>query len=331
MSVRATSAGLLFITLCALGCAHPAPTAAGRAATAQGPRWERELMVWRADEEKARTWREDPRLQGRFHAEEPDDIQVVFLGPESDERQVPEVMWVTVIAHDTASDTFLGILLNSPHHLKDVQEGDNVLFRAANQDIGRQLALVALAPGPSRLGWPHAAPGSFLETLTRGVRHYRQGRFGHHPPGIQACIDTLGPVLEPAAQDVPADQRQLGHFVLARCLAEKYETLRAVRHFEEALRLDPKDAHARMGLLAELSLLAHLPREKLESGAEAEWEQRYLAQVAETRKLLQGSSTLRMLDILFSEEQLEADPAQDSQLREKRHRVGAGPFRYKVR
>jgi hypothetical protein len=337
MSIRATCSPLLLAALCAVGCAH----SADKTSAAQGPQWERELVVWQQEEVDARTWREDARLKGRFHPKEKDDIQVVFLGPAGEGSPPPEVMWVTIIAHDKARDTFLGVLLNSPNDLKDVQEGDNVLFHGTPRRderllnlaraLGQSELLMALAPGPSRLGWPRAAPGSYLETLIRGIRHYRQGRFGHVPAGIKACIDTLGPVLEPAAQDVPVDQRQLGHFVLARCLAEQYETLRAVQHFEQALHLNPKEVHARMGLLAELSLLAHLPQEKLPSGTEAQWEQRYLAEVAEARKHIQNVHALRLLDMLFNKQMIEEDPAEDPKAQEKRLRVGVGPFRYKAR
>ncbi|AKQ65039.1 hypothetical protein A176_001951 [Myxococcus hansupus] len=285
-------------------------------------------MVW-AEEDAVRiaAWRGHPRMEGRFHEEAADDIQAFFQHPESNDPMHNEVMWVTVIAHDAASDSFLGILLNAPRHLKDVQEGDNVVIHLPAE---AELPFARDA-GKGRLGWPVAAAGSFSETLIRGVRSYRQGRFGHHPPGIQACIETLGPVLEPAPQSEPANLRALGHFVLARCLAEQYETVRAIHHFEQVLRLTPEDEYARLGLLAELSLLAHMRQDALPSGTEQEWESRYLAQVAVARERLQNRQALELLDVIFSQQEIESGDELTPEQLEKRRRVGAGAFRYKAR
>ncbi len=327
MCLRLVTAGLLSALLSAVGCAHT-KSSAGEASQPAGSPWDREWVVW-AEEDAARSavWREHPRMEGRFHEQYPDDIQVFFQHPESEDPMHNEVMWVTVIAHDAASDTFLGVLLNAPRHLKDVQEGDNVVIHPpADSPLP-----AAREAGKGRLGWPVVAASSFSETLIRGVRSYRQGRFGHHPPGIQACIDTLGPALEPTPQAEPANLRALGHYVLARCLSEQYETVRAIHHFEEVLRLTPDDAFARMGLLAELSVLAHMRPDALPSGTEQEWESRYLAQVAVARERLQNSEALRLLDVIFSQNEIEAGDELTPEELEKRRRVGAGAFRYKAR
>ncbi|WP_426753493.1 hypothetical protein [Myxococcus sp. Y35] len=266
-------------------------------------------------------------MKGRFHEKAPDDIQVFFPNPESEDPMKDEVMWVTVIAHDAASGAFLGILLNAPRHLKDVQEGDNVVFH-----LPPDAPLpVAVGMGGERLGWPVTAADSLTETVVRGVRHYRQGRFGHNPPGIQACVGTLGHVLEPSPQDAPADLRALGHFVLARCLAEQYETERAIHHFEEVLRLTPEDEYARMGLLAELSVMVHTSPDELKSGTELDWQERYLKQMATALERIKNPHSLELLGVIFSEEEIKNAAESNPERERKLRRIGAGAFRYKVR
>lgn len=77
-------------------------------------------------------WREHALLKGRFHADVPDDIQVVMHdgGPRTAPGISPELMWVRVCAAGPDANTFSGDLLNEPTALKTVRMGARVLFRA---------------------------------------------------------------------------------------------------------------------------------------------------------------------------------------------------------
>jgi hypothetical protein len=72
-------------------------------------------------------WRNDPALQGRFHPEHPDDLQVIVHdgGPRFT-KLPPELMWVRVTA--ARPGAYIGTLLNPPHGLTSVREGGEVLF-----------------------------------------------------------------------------------------------------------------------------------------------------------------------------------------------------------
>lgn len=72
-------------------------------------------------------WRKHPKLQGRFHPEYPDDVQVIVHdgGPRVTDRR-PEGVWVTVT--DCTGDVFKGRVLNQPNHLKTVKQDDIILF-----------------------------------------------------------------------------------------------------------------------------------------------------------------------------------------------------------
>jgi hypothetical protein len=74
-------------------------------------------------------WRRHPRLQGRFHPEFHDSIQVVIHdgGPRIS-RSAPELAWVRVCQCE--GDLFHGQLLNQPHGLLSVSQSDEILFLA---------------------------------------------------------------------------------------------------------------------------------------------------------------------------------------------------------
>jgi len=72
-------------------------------------------------------WRTDAALAGKFHADFPDDLQVIVHegGPRITEKQ-PELVWVRVIG--TQGNAYRGNLLNQPHQLSSLKQGDSILF-----------------------------------------------------------------------------------------------------------------------------------------------------------------------------------------------------------
>ncbi|WP_257454192.1 hypothetical protein [Archangium lipolyticum] len=100
-------------------------------------------------------WRNDPGLVGHFHPEYPDDLQVIVHDGEPRRTQrAPESCWVRVTGMEPAilrpviyepeenplsrevfdaryrapSPVFVGALINQPHHLKNVKQGDEIRF-----------------------------------------------------------------------------------------------------------------------------------------------------------------------------------------------------------
>ena len=72
-------------------------------------------------------WRDDPLLEGRFHPDFPDDLQVLVHegGPRLSSRS-PELMWARTIG--TEGGAYVATLLNQPHHLQTLHEGAEVLY-----------------------------------------------------------------------------------------------------------------------------------------------------------------------------------------------------------
>lgn len=79
-------------------------------------------------------WRRDPLLQGRFHPEYPDDLQVIVHdgGPRLT-KNTPELMWVSVVGK--SGRAYRGKLLNKPHGLASAKQGDEILFLAGPKGI----------------------------------------------------------------------------------------------------------------------------------------------------------------------------------------------------
>jgi hypothetical protein len=74
-------------------------------------------------------WREHPKLKNRFRPDFPDDLQVLAHdgGPRLTDRR-PELVWVRVSGGE--DNVFRGILLNQPHQLLTVAQGDEIQFIA---------------------------------------------------------------------------------------------------------------------------------------------------------------------------------------------------------
>jgi hypothetical protein len=164
-------------------------------------------------------WREHPKLRGRFHPEFPDDLQVLMHdgGPRLTDRR-PELMWVRVTGGE--GDVFSGRLLNRPHQLVSVAEGNEIRFlvpeggehplRVTEKYLRERpewvilpcnkCGLTELLDAPSdliRVVFPRAAEGGSMGMFTafcgncggiQVVRHrdFEQGSDGEPPPAEAA-------------------------------------------------------------------------------------------------------------------------------------------------
>ena len=300
----------------------------GAAQTALIPHWRTRLVVWQKHSGEARPWRQDPRLAPYTSPHVPDDFQVRFANPDSAGGGRHEYMWVRVIDVDSVTGQYLGFLLNQPHWLTSVVAGDNVVF---HQPVGDAHPVAVGAPRYGEAGWPANDTSAFAATLGEGIRAYRAGNNGHHMPGIERCIAVLGPAMESAPPAASVDERFVGHFLLGRCLAEKYETERAIAQFRAAIALRPDDVDAHMALLAELSLTVHPRTDKPEYGS-ARWEREFLAELDIVRaRFLGDSDVARILSAIFHpSHEAELDAESRKQV-ERLRRVGFAFFRWKRR
>ena len=307
--------------------------AASDTLAAQGkgvPPWQTHLIWWGPTAEEPHPWRGDPRLARFGEPRYPDDFQVLFLNPDSTKSQQNEVMWVRVIAADSATGLRLGILINKPDFLQSPKEGDNVVFRFRDGD---PLPTAVGGPSYADVGWPSASSApEFQRVLREGILAYRAGNNGHNMPGIERCIAVLTPAMDAVPTAASAEERFDGHFVLGRCLAEKYVTERAIEQFRAAIAIDPSDLNAQMGLLAELSIMTHNRPGELSADAEARWEREFVEQLQVVRSRFGGVAIVkRMLGFVF-DPALEAKIPPESRAEiPKLRRVGFATFRWKQR
>jgi len=82
-------------------------------------------------------WREHPGLQGRFHPEFPDDLQVIVHdGLPTRTGKRPELIWVQVTSREpdvtifgkVLLPVFQGIVLNKPHAIETISAGITIRF-----------------------------------------------------------------------------------------------------------------------------------------------------------------------------------------------------------
>lgn len=319
---------LLTMLATALGAIAPRVSAAQAHQTTHEPPWRTQLMPWETHAGQPRPWRLDPRLARRSEPGYPDDFQVWFPNPASTNGLPLEGMWVRATAYDPTTDLFLGVLLNRPDMIHTVQAGDNVVFRV--DTAGGGLRAVG-APNFADAGWPTAAD-AFTPVLRDGLRHYRLGNNGHVMPEIERCIDVLTPAIGTVAASATPEEQFVGHYVLGRCLAEKYDTERAMEQFRAAIALEPDDADSHMALLAELSLQAHQRPPKVSPEEQARSEKAFLDELAVVRaRFMDRDGVRQILSLVFDPAQeASVNPAWQSDIPRLR-RIGYGVFRWKQR
>ena len=293
------------------------------------PHWRTRLVPWETRAALPGSWRGDPRLARYGVPNYPDDFQVLFTNPDSTRGGQHEVMWVRVIATDSATGLHLGILLNQPNGLTSVVQGDNVVFRVSA--LGEPPEAVG-APNYGEPGWPIGGSVGFLAVLRDGIRAYRAGNNGHNMAGIERCITVLTPAMAAVPPAASREERFVGHFVLGRCMAEKYDTERAIDQFRAAIALDPGDLDAQMALFAELSVMTHRRPGELLPDAEARWEREFLAQLEVVRtRFARDEDVARILAMIFdSAQEAAVDSTWKSHIAKMR-RVGYAIFRWKRR
>jgi len=318
---------LLLLLICSVAITVRAVRAQG---TDAQPPWRSRLMPWQTHAGQARPWRTDARLAAFVEQGYPDDVLVFFVSPDSLRGSKPETCWVTVTAYDSPSGLFLGILREKPHAAMGVAEGDNVVFRI--HPDSRTPVAVTFHGGYSDAGWPPTAVPAFFATLREGVRAYRLGNNGHNMPEIERCISGLTVAMDKVPAGASRDEEFVGHFVLGRCLAEKYVTDQAIHHFRAAIALDTNDVDSHMALLAELSVMTHHRPGELSASDEVRWEREFLSELAIVRRRFTADAGVQqVLTMVF-------DPAGESTVDSlwrpylpRLRRVGYGVFRWKQR
>jgi hypothetical protein len=146
--------------------------------------------------------------------------------------------------------------------------------------------------------------------------------------GASGCSSPISATL---ASRTP-EQTFVFHFVLGRCLAEKYETERAIAQFKEAIALSPDDVDSYMALLAELSILTHRSLPTSVSADDKAWENEFVDKLALVRRRFASENDVnRMMVLVFNPSEevklAEQSPAALPKLR----RIGYGVFRWKRR
>lgn len=214
--------------------------------------WKHEVILWPWQLGQNRAWRNHDAIQGRFHPESPDNLEVCF-GIRGSPRW--ETMWVSVIAMNAESDKCLGVLLNQPNEVPALFQGDNVVFSPAPRGEPMFAVKAGGRAGFRRAGLPDMVPHDYFMRVATGLSQYRAGAFGHSPKNIRIAMDTLSEAALWETGETGVAARFVRHFFLGRCFAEDYQTEKAIHEFKLALELCPEDLDSRLALLAEYSVM----------------------------------------------------------------------------
>ncbi|MDC1295886.1 hypothetical protein N8077_06115 [Myxococcota bacterium] len=117
--------------------------------------WLPDVILWHGELVNETPWRRRADLAKYVHsAEFPDDVQVTIRRPETNEW---EIVWVRVVGYHPRTGEYLAQLLNEPHAVPSLSDGDNLVFRVLGDathpaaiDRGNGYALAAYSEfGPS--------------------------------------------------------------------------------------------------------------------------------------------------------------------------------------
>jgi len=253
-------------------------------------------------------------------------VSVFFDNPDPAVRD--EMMWVTVIDYHSASDRYLGVLLNAPFNLTTVKARDNIVFRY-DSDSSELRALTA-AGRYDFVGIPQRAQSGALAQVWEGVRQYRLGNYGHDQEAIKSCIATLSTATPLLEQSVAPADRYLAHFVLGRCHAEAYNTDLAIENFRKAISYRATDVDAHMALLAEYSLKVHPPVDQPKELHDDRWEPLFIEQLKYVREHFHADAMVgTATTIIFDESEISDLSELSAEEIARRRKVGFGVFRWK--
>jgi hypothetical protein len=105
--------------------------------------------TWTSACGRIQPWRRDGRLAGRFHADCPDDLQVlVHDGGPKTSRNPRELIWARIVA--ARGTDYVAVALNQPHAVRTVVEGQHFTFRVVGAP---HPLLVGAAYLSERDGW----------------------------------------------------------------------------------------------------------------------------------------------------------------------------------
>lgn len=293
---------------------------------APSPPWRHEVILWGGQLSPDKPWRDHAVLRGRFLPEDPDDLMVEFGGPALGGI---ELMWVSVLDYHAPSGQYLGYLFNTPNFLRAVRVGDNIVFTATDAETMPRAVLEGARYCAA--GLPPYAPATFFDAFAEGVHQYRQGAFGHNPPGIEAAIEAFRRAAAEVTDETSAGARYELAFFSGHCFAEKYETAHAIDAFSRAIALRPESSDAYMALLAEYAAWLRRPENACTDDDRVALARLFLELVDTIRaRFPNDAECMQLLDGVLEIPHTEPrDDFYESLPAEFAGRLGSGVFRWK--
>jgi hypothetical protein len=192
----------------------------------------------------------DPRLVALADLSYPNCLPVKFVPTARDRAQEMESLWVRVLDRDSASDLFLGEVVQPPLRWSSVARHDNVLFKFGSM-LEKQPS--AILRGDSYLAYPGAMT-KFGEAFVAGVAADRELYLGRNTITLPDAFAKLRKAVSLVDASTPRREAFHALYLLGRCHSEAYQVDSAIAWFKSAMAVDSTDPDAAMSLMAEYTV-----------------------------------------------------------------------------
>ena len=192
----------------------------------------------------------DPRVVAITQLAYSNCVPVKFLPTARDASKEMESIWVRVLDRDSASDLFLGEVVEVPVRWTSVARHDNIVFRFGTM-LEKQPSAILF--GDSYLAYPGAMT-KFGEAFVAGVSADRELYLGRNTITLPDAFAKLRKAVSLIDASTPRREAFHALYLLGRCHSEAYQVDSAITWFKSAMAVDSTDPDAAMSLMAEYSV-----------------------------------------------------------------------------
>lgn len=192
----------------------------------------------------------DSRVAALVPLTHPDCVPVKFVPTARDAAPEMERIWVRVLDRDSATDLFLGEVVEVPVRWTSVSRHDNVVFKFGSMLEKEPSAILF---GDSYLAYPGPMT-KFGEALVAGVAADRELYLGRNTITLPDAFRKLRKTVSLIDASTPRREAFHARYLLGRAHSEAYQVDSAIAWFRAARATDSTDPDAAMSLMAEYTV-----------------------------------------------------------------------------
>jgi hypothetical protein len=192
----------------------------------------------------------DPRVVAITQLAYSNCVPVKFVPTVRDAAKDMESIWVRILDRDSATDLFLGDVVEVPVRWTSVARHDNVLFKFGTM-LEKQPSAILM--GDSYLAYSGEMT-KFGEAFVAGVAADRELYLGRNTITLPDAFAKLRKSVSLIDASTPRREAFHALYLLGRCHSEAYQVDSAITWFKSAMAVDSTDPDAAMSLMAEYTV-----------------------------------------------------------------------------